>query len=69
MAVNLSFSKQTLDIGSETFEHCFFDRCVLICNSVQAYLRFKSNRVVGCELIGSGWPDTIREGNNERIKQ
>lgn len=61
MAVNQSFSLETINVTAETFEYCLFDRCVLICNSPQGYLQFRYNRLIGCTLIGDGWPGAIKD--------
>jgi hypothetical protein len=64
VATGKSFHGQTINIGSESFEHCRFDGCVLVCNSPEAYLRFRNNRLVATLLLGDGWPDTFKDEMN-----
>lgn len=64
MASHRRFVGQTLNIGSESFEHCTFDGCVLVCNSPEDYAKFRNNQLVATKLAGSGWPETFKDEMN-----
>lgn len=64
MAHGKTFKGRVINIGSESFEHCIFDGCVLTCNSPIDFLRLRHCRFVATMFLGDGWPDYIKDEMN-----
>jgi hypothetical protein len=61
MAQGRRFTRKTINMSRESFDHCDFIECALICETEQAYLRVRDCHFEACEYIGNGWPDFVRE--------